>query len=491
MSEDPGTAQRRESWHATLRALPEPLQHPWGRLAADEDVDVYRGRLEVRYAGEGWQTADGGLRLSWSPRPRATWWAAPHEHDMRTLERWLAGTVEPVAVRPAPSGASCAVGAGPVPVPPHDDRLSHGLLNGSAEVGDGASLDLVDFFLVNGPDVELGGGLRDADATTFWRGRLAWDFDGWSVIADRGGPADVLSPLRKRGGYALTHACRLVRTGGASFAGNAAMDVLRGLEGALSFAAGRRVGTVLPVGSRNGEVVWSWLRTPAVHEWRTGFTWLDRHHGARQLAAVVPAWLGLWADPYEQLVLRYALGYHLGAGDPNPVETAITAGVSGLVLLSEARYVGGNRLTEDQWRGRKTPGQIRQLLTDCGIGYATNREYADLAAQGAAARAADVAKKQATKARQGKTYAPPSDPLDDVDGVLALRNLVAHPTGSRLPLPGEAWMQAWQTVSEWLDLALLARLGYTGDYFPRRDEQRWVGTVVPVPFATKVDALGP
>lgn len=109
-----------------------------------------------------------------------------------------------------------------------------------------------------------------------------------------------------------------------------------------------------------------------------------------------------------------------------------------------------------------------------------------------AAGADDIAKKTARWAAKGETYHPPTRPPDDVDGVIALRNLVAHPSAlARGQIPPGAWVEAWLTVGEWLDLAPLARVGHRGRYFPRRQENRWSGSSVPVPFAATAEALGP
>ena len=237
------------------------------------------------------------------------------------------------------------------------------------------------------------------------------------------------------------------------------------------------------------------MATPSADPWSGGFTWLNPAYGSEQMASILPAWLDQWADPGQRLVLRLALGYHLAASRSNGVESSIAAGISGLVLLSEARYVGGNRMLDSQWEGLHTPGQIRRLLNECKADLTANPAYAELGSVAAAARAADVAKKTAQAAAKGKTYSPPADPLNDLDGVLALRNLVAHPTAlSRGQIPAQAWMQAWvqawRTVAEWFDLALLARLGHVGRYFPRRQHNRWEGALVTVPFAGQPDALG-
>jgi hypothetical protein len=130
------------------------------------------------------------------------------------------------------------------------------------------------------------------------------------------------------------------------------------------------------------------------------------------------------------------------------------------------------------------------LLDEYKIDLTANPAYPELGSVAAATRAAHVGK-TAEAAAKGKVYIAPTDPLDDLDAVIALRNLVAHPTAlSRGQIPSQAWVQAWLTVAERFDLALLARLGHEGRYFPRRQEDRWQGGSMAVPFAGQGSVLG-
>lgn len=248
-----------------------------------------------------------------------------------------------------------------------------------------------------------------------------------------------------------------------------------GVASAYSFAVSRRVGAVLPVGYRHGLPCWAWLATPAVAAWTSPFSWLDGDFGYDQLKELLPQWLEQWSVPAQRTVLRLALGYHLIASGPQP-EIALVAAISGLVLLSEARYVGGKRMTSSKWKKLSTPEQVRKLLTEYSVDLQLNHTYKHLAAVGMA------------KAAKSNL---PTAATDDMHAVLELRNLVAHPTAlSRANIPTTAWIEGWRTAGEWLDLALLARLGYVGTYFPRRQEDRWQGGSVLVPHAAHPNAVG-
>ncbi len=107
---------------------------------------------------------------------------------------------------------------------------------------------------------------------------------------------------------------------------------------------------------------WAWLATPSVDPWEARFTWLDPNYGGQQIASILPPWLDQWADPAERLVLLLCASCHRTARDAKPVQSAVIAAIAGLILLSEARYVGGGRLTVPQWAGDRVAPAILLLM---------------------------------------------------------------------------------------------------------------------------------
>jgi len=68
------------------------------------------------------------------------------------------------------------------------------------------------------------------------------------------------------------------------------------------------------------------------------------------------------------------------------------------------------------------------------------------------------------------------------EAITQLRNDITHPRQDR-PWTGPAMIEAW-TLSLWyVELSMLAWLGYRGAYNRRTRTSRWVGLVDPVPWA--------
>lgn len=324
-------------------AIPGPLAHPHGWPDDAAGVVVHRGPLLVEYRDEEPQCLDGAVTVSWAGRPRLTWQAVPTESEQSLLARLLHGEDAPVSVAAPldPSGQGLLRG-GPN-VPPEGRVVGGRVPGGRLETGDRQVLDSLDFLLPNGPRAFDLGLVRDAaDSDQGHHGRMSTTGGGWSVTVDQHPRADqVFSDLDERGGYRVTHMARLMRTDGSLFDARDALADAHGVAAAYSFAAGHRCAPVLLAGSAGCTVMWAEASHPSADPWTDRVRWTDPTNMHAQLVSVVSGWLDQWSDPSQRLVLRLALGYHLGASNGSPADMAVLAGIAGLVLLSEARYVGG------------------------------------------------------------------------------------------------------------------------------------------------------
>lgn len=283
---------------------------------------------------------------------------------------------------------------------------------------------------------------------------------------------EIRDQLRQRGGYCVTHAISLSRADDAPFTSAEATDALHAVRCALVLALGRRADIVLPVGWRTREPVWARWTAGRVDSYQDHGSWLDARVAATQVAEAVGRFLDCWPDPLRRDTLLYATSYYsqaLALG----VELGTAAAVSGLSLLGYSWLVEDRHAySASEWGNLgNTEAQIRALLefSECRINTAVPDGFADL--QNVAHRL-DAAK-------------APSDAMRDGLGcVIALRNHVMHPTRSRRTRwSAYQWAEAHILATHFLELALLAYVGYRERYHPRISANRWPGYLQDVPWA--------
>jgi hypothetical protein len=343
-----------------------------------------------------------------------------------------------------------------------------------AEIGDGSALTRVTGLIPNGWDAHDGHRIAaPADRRRTWYGRATARGGGWVLSMDaleRG--RDSRDQLRRRGGYAVTHAISLSRSDDATFTCADATDALHAVRCALVLALGRRADVVLPVGWHHGEPVWARWTAGRVDAYREPGSWLDTSIAATQVAETVGRFLDCWPDMLRRDTLLYATSYYsqaLALG----VELGTAAAVSGLSLLGYSWLVEDRHTySRSEWSNLgNTEAQIRALLefSKCRINTAVPDAFAHL---------------QIVAQHLDATKAPDDAARDGLGCVIALRNHVMHPTRSkRTKWSAYQWAEAHILATHFLELALLAYVGYRERYHPRISTNRWVGYVEDVPWA--------
>jgi len=258
------------------------------------------------------------------------------------------------------------------------------------------------------------------------------------------------------------------RADGSPFTGDDATQALDAIRCALSLIVGRRADVVLPVGWDDDEPVWAWWTAGRVDSFREPGSWLDWSIGGFQAGEVIGRFLQRWPDRLSRDTLRYATSYYVQALALG-VELGTAAAVSGLLLLAYSWLVEEKQVyTKGAW-GRlrpETESQIRALLqlSDCHVNTAMPPAYTHLAAV----------------AKQLGAVGPARDGLGCV---IRLRNDVIHPTRSkRTTWSAYQWAEGHSLAVHFLELALLAYVGYRGRTHPRISANRWLGCTEDVPW---------
>jgi hypothetical protein len=161
----------------------------------------------------------------------------------------------------------------------HRTNWDRGILNHVEFAAPDAEVHRVVAHWVNLPNILSPG--RIATEKAIWCGRWRVEGDGWRIMIDRRHDLDeVMASAAARPSYVLTHVMELRRTDGEAFSVETAKGLLDGLRVCMSFAFGRWIAPILPVGYNNREeVVWEEWTTPICDRAVTvGFGRLHRTH---------------------------------------------------------------------------------------------------------------------------------------------------------------------------------------------------------------------
>jgi hypothetical protein len=241
------------------------------------------------------------------------------------------------------------------------------------------------------------------------------------------------------------------------------MDALQRVQQFLSFARGAWTGVALPMGlDEGGEVCWRDFRNGLLDRWVGRISWADRHN----MQVLRPAYSGFaskWADKYWRPVLQRAIYWYLRSNNSS-------AGVDGCIILTQAalEYLAWSYLVETDKslsdRGfERLPAadRLRLLLSSLEIPLEIPHTLQTLAA-----------------ACRGLGW-------DGPRAFTELRNDLVHPARKKRPLgPGRPpYYEVWSLGQWYVELVLLRLMDFTGVYHERVGPARWMGEVVPVPWA--------
>lgn len=299
-----------------------------------------------------------------------------------------------------------------------------------------------------------------------------WDANigEWRVsIEPRADRRRVWQDLHLTRVYVMTHVVEIRRVDDAYFTSRDVVAVLATLHVGMSFALGRWVAPILPVGlDRSGEAVWEeWraLHCDPARKISSGW-WHEQHHDS--LVELLTSIADKFANADEFAARRLQLMLAIAAmTDQGFVEERIMIGGSALEHIMWQTLVLGGQVTENQY-GPPAHLLLRRVLTAAGV-------PTDIDAQISPTIAQFVTEETH---RQGQ-------PLDGPDVVTQIRNRLVHPKGGQdqiYRLNGLV-TEVWALTRHYVVLLILHSLGYCGSYRDLRKLQGSAWDVGRVPWA--------
>jgi hypothetical protein len=306
-----------------------------------------------------------------------------------------------------------------------------------------------------------------------WWGRWVMEAEGWITTLDvRHDHSAVWTDLHKSDVQVMTHVMEIRRADGAAFTAEEADPVLAALHVGFSFALGRWVAPMIPVGlDSNGAVAWE--------EWQPSFCdsgraagvgwWYERDHAA--LSDFLKLLITAFSDPdrRERLWMQMVLAIS-AISAPGYVEHRIMVGFSGIEHVMWQNLVLTGLCTEHGYRNRNysAENKLRDVLTAASIPAGIDSSLQPVISNLAAAKKADGLN------------------LDGAGAVAWTRNRLVHPKAGKLEAyqyPG-LLVEVWLLLRHYLVLLILHSLGYQSSYRDLRMQQGMASTTVPVPWAT-------
>ena len=421
-----------------FRELPPAVRPVYRMSQANKAVRLYKGEIELT-APDGRQFAFyGDAHLQWLPSPAFQVSCSSDNLELYTL----ALTASEVSLCLAGIGmkgkafcCKCTAQLG---------RAVHLLLSFRPEplVIGGPCQDLV-FHVANLRDY-LGKPVRYGNRRSA-AGRLEFQFCGWQITLDKAWFGHrILEGLDCSGGYGLTHVGRLQRVDRTLFPADEGFDVLEALVRFLSFCHGRAAGIPLSVSKAPGGALNAakWF-IHNIAPWRTTASWSDD----RTLTTIEPLFQrfwSLWQDPFWHDMLQAVIFWYVNANQsPVAIEEAIVMSQVALERLAWASMVEkDNVLSPDGFKRLTFADTLKLFLDRLGIPIAVPTHLSNLIAYGKA------------------------NNLDGIPEIIVgVRNDIVHPT--KRGLPGEVAWEVWLASLWCLELAVLALLGYQGQYCSR------------------------
>ena len=263
---------------------------------------------------------------------------------------------------------------------------------------------------------------------------------------------ETLKRLRADGGYGLTHEGSIRRSDWKSFSVNQVPPLMKLLRLFFSFARGANCGLTLVVGMNDkGQRLWDTWSASRPSPWSGERSWFDCKHGMT-LADLFPGFFRqLWKAPGHH-PLTMAIHWYLLSNETRTLEGSIVLTQAALERLSQ-------ELVPAKGHNRNRGAWIADALREAKICDDIPPQFQSL--------------KRFMK-RQGFANGPHT--------LVKIRNDLIHSDMKLKTLPSDIYAQARELGLWYVELMLLNRFGYAGQY-GNRLAQEWRGQVECVPWA--------
>ncbi|MBW0090956.1 hypothetical protein I4I77_15325 [Pseudonocardia sp. KRD-188] len=311
---------------------------------------------------------------------------------------------------------------------------------------------------------------RIDDGAAEYSGRWTADLGAWAVVLDRGvDHREVYREITAAGSIAVTHVMEIRRRDGLTFTPRDVDPVLDALHLGMSFALGRWVAPVLPVGfDRNGARVWEqWAArrcdpgAPGAPRW-----WFHQHEW--EPAELLDLLVIRVDEPELRFTARFLMAGAVLSAAGGFCEQRIMTAVAALEHLTWTTLVKRGSISKSAYEKLEpTSERLARLLDAASIdGTLDSSACPNLAA---------FAHEQPAGERSGPRI------------LHKVRNMIVHPTSDGHALYERfdgLVTEAWLLAHHYLVLLVLHDLGYRGSVQKILRPGGWEGDVEAVPWVS-------
>ena len=286
-------------------------------------------------------------------------------------------------------------------------------------------------------------------------GRIILGSRDWKItIDDTPSTLDTIRELQKIGGYGITHVGKLERETGKSFTNVEAQELLDNLLYFLSFVRGFWTPPILPVGYDNqDQIVWEEIAVPYSHRWEYVYSWFPTNLNAdiNSLSTLFERFVSLVEDSKWERALRTVIHWYIECNILKTAEGSIVLAQTALELLSWMHFIhDNNSLSHSSFNRMDAADQIGLLFSAVNIPLEIPQQLTHLS---------QYAKKNTFEKNH----------LNGPRAITSIRNTIVHPGKNQNPPhhDGHIVVEAKRLILWYLELSILRKLGYSGEYSSR------------------------
>ena len=265
------------------------------------------------------------------------------------------------------------------------------------------------------------------------------------------GRRDLETALRADGGYAVTHKGWVQHSDGKGFSEDDTQLFLRGLDHFLSFACGSRCAIVNVVGlNSRGNEAWKRWGSHGVSSWRLRRTWVDITIGDALPKIFGEFWLNYSSTSKH---LDRVLGWYVSSNEAEALDLSIVLSQIVLELLTTL-------MTIDENKENKMGERIASMLCEQGIDPQIPLPCSAL-----------------------RALANEHGFVHGAHTIVEIRNSIVH-SNSKLELHSNGILREAKELGLWyIELLLLRKFKYSGEFASRLAEVQRAGATELVPWA--------
>lgn len=403
----------------------------------------------------------GTIELCGLPRPSVNW-KVTHE-DFAALNIHTPATLR---LRRHALDQYVEVPRGPWSFDGHEGAVSEGWITEAVLGAPDARLARVLVHWMNLP--EITGPIPLLQVTEGGRrmrlGRWRAEVDGWALTLDiRPDYSDAMEEVDRANLYVLTHVMEIRRTDGSEFGPAEVEKLIESMRVSFSFAFGRWVAPVLPVGyDAAGQIVWEVWRSPICDRAQTiGHAWLYKSR-IDDLAELLRCAAQKFEADGQDGITRFQMILAVQAVEAGFLEQRLLAAAPAMENLMWANLVLSKGNAKEWYRKTAAEDKLRLLLKEASIPTGVD---------------AAVLPALAAYAKKGS--------MDGPSAITRVRNRLVHPKNPHDEIYRHDGLvrDAWLLSLNFVTLLILHSIGYRGMYGDLSQVTRWAGEASPVPWA--------